>query len=511
MAELNCLSGCIANYICGRVDLPGPAGEQAESFAPWCWIKFGEGDQITVGNESYSGDPNTACVKSMEIGWTDTPSMKCEIVDEKGGTLGVVVDALRKCLKNKTTKAAGKGTSAYFQFGWIMTTCEGGRNSSHVIPSDTFELIIKKLDVSYSEGKIKYTIEGTALDKLEEVSRSDKTIGEDSKPIDIESAIRTLCAEDPQINVRFAEITPDGRLKDTKFEWARVKDVKASWQADNQNRISTITKWLAPFRIKDGQCDKGVVLYFDPTKSDELIILKDPSPNPGDTKTCGAQGNDKNGPLGTFIVNGGKCSSVIEFSPNVDIVGAIASMAVGGDTSGPNKSSNQLAEDKRCQNQKAQGVEAGTQIQATITQQAFDSYGTRSANDEALRSEIAHNKASLLTSTVSSGIEAQLKILGNPTNAFCGLPAARNLSIVVINPFHLRNMRGCGDWLAQPGCNQIFTNRLWMLKGINHSISPGSYTTTLNVFLAGEGIHVSGSEPMGGNGGGGPTTKNNCD
>jgi hypothetical protein len=185
-------------------------------------------------------------------------------------------------------------------------------------------------------------------------------------------------------------------------------------------------------------------------------------------------------------------------------------MAAGGGTSGPNKSNSQFAEDERCENQKKQGTEAGTQLQATITQQAFDSYGTKVANEESLKSEIAHNRASVVTSIQNPGVTSQLRILGNPSDRFCNFGAARNLSIVVINPFHIRNMGQCGDWLAQPGCNELFTNRLWMCKSINHSISVGSYTTTIEAFLVAPSIQISGSDPLGGQGSGGPTLENNC-
>jgi hypothetical protein len=374
--------------------------------------------------------------------------------------------------------------------------------------------MVKKLDVSYSEGKIKYTIESSAIDKAYDNSKEETTKGEDSKPANLEQAIESLCAQDPACRVRYCELTSDGKLKDVKFEWARVKDPpEASWQSDNMNRISTIAKWLSPFRVKDGKCDKGIVLYFNPYKPDELIILKNPMAGPGETRECvgGREAvSGEWGPLGTFIVNGGKCSTVMEFNPQMDIISAVASLAAGGGTSGPNKSSSQLAEDKRCENQKSQGKEAGTQLQATITQQAFDSYGTKAANDEALRSEIAHHEASVVTSITNPGVTAQLRILGNPTDRFCNFGAARNLSIVVINPFHIRNMGQCGDWLAYPGCNELFTNKLWMCKSINHSITPGSYTTTIEAFLVAPSIQISGFDPLGGQGGGGQTLENNC-
>lgn len=454
------------------------------------------GEQITVGNESFKGDPNTACIKSMEIGWVDTPSIKVEIIDEAGGTLSAVANSLRKCIKR-----SGKGTFITFQWGWVMTTCASG--PPIVVPSAVFRSFIQQFDVNYSEGKIKYIIEGAANDKLYEVMREDVIVGDDEYPVDIESAIGALCSRDPPCTVRYVEMQPDGKLKDVKFEWARLKDPpEAAWQADNMNRISIIRKWFGAFRVKDGKCDKGIIPFFSPDKPDELILLKDPQPNPGETEGC-----EKS--IGTFIVNGGKCSSVIEFTPTMNIVSAVNSFAVGGDTSGPNKSTNQFAEDKRCENQRRQGVEAGTQLQATITQQAFDSYGVKAANDENLKSEIAHNKASMVTNITGAGVEADLKILGNPTEPFCQIGAHRPLSVVVINPFTLRG-GGCGDWLAYPGCNQLFTNRLWRAIGINHTISPGTYTTTLKLQLAAGDIQVAASDPLGGPGSGGPVLENGC-
>jgi len=489
--------------------MPGPGDQQAESFAPWCWITIGVGtNKITVGNESYQGDPNTACIKSMEIGWVDEPSMKCEIVDEKGGTLQSVANAVRKCVRG-----GGTGSMCQFQFGWIVTTCYGGPSVSHVIPSETFNLQLVQLDVSYSEGKIKYTIEGKTVNTAYDVSRADRTFGSQDKPIKIEEAINALCAIDPPCTVRYMEITPGGSLRETKFDWAITGKVLGYWQCDNMSKISVISKWLAPFRIKDGKCDKGIVIFYNPRKYDELILLKDPSTGPGEASQCAPDGSKKDefGPLGTFIVNGGKCSTVIEFSPTMNIINAKSSAAVGGGTSGPNKTSSQLAEEKRCENQQKDTIDAGTQLQATITQQAVENYGTKTANDQSLKSEIAHHKASLVTSTQNPGVHAELKILGNPSARFTWFGAMRNMSIVVINPYHIRKSGStCGDWLAYPACNELFTNKNWKCEGINHSISNGSYTTTIKAMLVAPDIQVSADDPLGGQGGGGPTLENTC-
>jgi hypothetical protein len=499
MASTNCLAGCIGGFLRERLDLPGPAGDQGESFAPWCWVQLGEGaSKITVGNESFSGDPNTAIVKSMEVGWVDTPSIKVEIVDEAGGTLGAVADAVRKCVKD-----VGVGGEMFFQWGWVISDCRSSK--PRIVSSRTFRCIILEFEVNYSEGKIKYIIEGAAKDKPYEVERRDEIVGDDKYPADIEQAIQKLCSENPSCSVRYMERQPDGQLKDVKFEWARVKDPpKATWQTDNLSRISIIMKWLGAFRIKDGKCDKGIIPFFSPDKPDELILLKDPMPGPGEA--VGRRG----GGFGTYIVNGGKCSSVIEFTPKVNILGKINSFGAGGDTSGPNKSTNQFVEDKRCDHQKKQGPNAGTQMQATITQQAFDSYGVKVANDENLKSEIAHNKAGMLKARHGL-VEADLKILGDPRGNFTrpcpGLP----VSVVVINPFHLRGKR-CGDWLAYPGCNEIFSNANWLVEGVNHTISPGTYTTTLKLTLAeNTDFSISSMEPIGGVDSGGVPWKGGCE
>ena len=459
--------------------------------------------RVTVGNESFEGDPNTACIKSMEVGWINTPSIKVEIVDEAGGTLGMAADALRKCMKvgQGSVSGSGQGSDIIFQWGWVLKNC--GSSSPRIIPSSRFRCFINQFEVNYSEGKIKYIIEGAANDKLYEIEKRDEIIGSDEYPADIEQAIQSLCSQDPPCTVRYVELQPDGQLKDVKFEWARVKDPpKAVWQTDNLSRISVIMKWLGPFRVKDGKCDKGIIPFFSPDKPDELVLLKDPSPGPGEAMTANNQG------FGTYIVNGGKCSPVIEFTPKVNILGGLNSSSVGGGTSGPNKSTNQLSEDKKCDNQKGHGQSAGIQMEATITQQAFDSYGVKVANDENLRSEIAHNQAALLTGKAGQ-IEADLKILGDPREQYTRIGIGRCISIVVVNPFHLKG-GGCGDWLAYPGCNEIFSNKNWILQGINHTISPGTYTTTLKLLLPAQGIQISPSDPVGGAGSGGRAWDNSC-
>jgi hypothetical protein len=125
-----------------------------------------------------------------------------------------------------------------------------------------------------------------------------------------------------------------------------------------------------------------------------------------------------------------------------------------------------------------------------------------------MRSQQAHLKAGI----PSGGITAELRILGDPRQPFCEDGLKRPVSIVAINPFHIQQNvnAGCGEWLAIPGCNEILSNKQWLVNGINHSIKEGNYTTTLKLFLAAPGNQQGKNEPLGGSGSNGPTVKNTC-
>lgn len=507
MPEANCLAGCISDYYCSPLHRPGPAGEQAESFSPIVKVQIGELSLITVGNKSYPADPHTAVIKSYEIGWVDTQNLVIEILDEAGGRFGALIDGLRKCA------TTGYGTEIKSQFGWVVTDCEG--NSKQIL-SPLIKSVFAGLEVNYSEGKIKYRLTGTANDPIYADMREDKNNGDDSKKMKLEDAIEQLCSIEPPLQVDFCERQPDGKLRCGKnmFDWEKFGKggPKAVWQADNQNRIPTISKWIEGFRIKDGSPKgKGLILLLDSVTYDRLIILKDPTQDPGEGEPCA--GNH----LGTFIVNGGKCSSVIEFTPKFNWISGLANFNAGGETASAATSRPVFAEDqngKTGNQEREHGHNVGLQQQTTITQQGWDAYGPQNAHYEFLTSQQRHNKANRIVEVNVQPITADLRILGDPRPQFVYSAEwiGQHVSIVAINPFHIlgNDNGGCGEWLAKPGCNQILSNKSWMVLAINHSIKEGSYTTTLKLTLAAPGIEVGHNDPLGGSGSMGPTVKNTC-
>jgi hypothetical protein len=104
-----------------------------------------------------------------------------------------------------------------------------------------------------------------------------------------------------------------------------------------------------------------------------------------------------------------------------------------------------------------------------------------------------------------SPIEGELKIFGDPSLVFPIDLVGKTLSLIVINPFHIKNSSAdsCGDWLAEPTCNSVFSNKNWQILGVNHQISSGSYVTILKIKLAVPGVELQPEDIIGGKGGGG--------
>lgn len=503
----NCLKGCIPNYYCPPLNIPGPAGEQAESFAPIVEVIIGGSTYITVGNQSFPSQPHTAVIKSFEFGFIDSPEMKIEILDEAGGRFKILVDSLVKCAKTAT----GIGTEVKARWGWTMTMCDGTKK---VLWSPWVKGILYQIEINYSQGKIKFNLTVRTVETIHEAMREDRTYGEDDKKMHLEDAIEQLCMIEPPVLVRFCRRNQAGKLECGKgmFKWVKFGKFgpKAIWQADNESRYATISKWLEPYRIDDGSpFGKGIIMVMDPLDKDLLILLQDPGPNPGEPATSCTSS------IGSFIVNGGKCSPVIEFNPTFNWAAGYGSFAAGGSTQSTERTDITLKEDAKwdCQ-ESPHGENVGPQQEVTITQQASDTYPKGEGQIETNKSQQAHLKASRITDVNVHPIKADLKILGDPRPQFVIINQwlGKTIGIIAINPFYISGSvnGGCGDWTAKPLCNEILSNKGWVVQGINHAIKEGSYTTTLKVFLPTPGIEIAHPDPLGGGGAGGVSVENVC-
>lgn len=493
-ASHNCLAGCIGKYasdtaIAQIEDInnytfdinPNSKRIIAESMAPFIKAKIKNSDKyITVGNDSFPTS-NTAVIKSIEFGFTDKNEGKLEIVDEEGSELGFFLDSMPKCAKRSV------GGNLEFEVGWIYGTCDGssGRDAAPVV-----EAQILSIESNISAGVIKFIIGFGAADSVNQNFRHNKTFGEETggKQMHLEDAIIQLAQLDPAITVKFGHYNQSSTLVYEPHKWlvdGKIikKGPKAAWQSDGLNKYNIIAKWIEGFTVSDGKYSKGVILIHDPQKPENLVVLRDPLPIVDEK----VKGNH----IATFIVNGGKCSNVLEFNPSVNFSAAIGTFSSGGGTSGGLSSKNELKSDKKNEVEKPHGDDAGTSTNVTPSQQSFFACGTNAAK-QLNESQQAHYRANSLVGIAGAvpEISAELRIIGSTLANFYGINEkgfGSYVSIVVINPFYIKGGKAgyeCGDFLSLGGCHPFYSNKNWLLTGISHSIQEGSFVTTLKVTLA---------------------------
>ncbi len=503
-----CLVGCAAEYSCRQNDFTEFGIDNklirpldSEVLAPYCRVFFediqnpDESAGISVGNESAPQFGNTAIIKSAQIGGSTGMGATIEILDEMGGAFHLFVEKINKCIKN--TKAE---YIMGVEFGWVTASCF--TYMSRIVKSQPVYYNLINLEITYQEGKIKFILSGS--DQLQSVfsARHDKIYGTDDTKMPLKTAIRQLVQDDPpQFNVEFVRVEKDGTRTEYKFnvEGPSKQGPEEVWKADGQNKLATIQKWLESYRTDR---DKGIIALWDGSKSDggTLVLMEDVQPTLDETvNDCDLTTN-----VGTYIVNGGECSPVISFTPKINYIANFSSFGSGGNAGGA------------LTGKTVEKTQSGLQTPETgILQSIPPSKNSRSvygkeAAVETEKSQNAHLRASLLTKA-AGGITAELRVQGDPRPEYLNPKTmqGKTLSLVVVNPYHLFGEEGCGDWLAIPGCNEVLSNKRWEIKGVEHSIKEGSFTTTLNISLIAPGISHGAGGSFGGTSNG-YVPKNTC-
>jgi hypothetical protein len=187
----------------------------------------------------------------------------------------------------------------------------------------------------------------------------------------------------------------------------------------------------------------------------------------------------------------------------------MAALTTGGGAGGPGTAKT-TKKDKKCPIQTHQ---TGTQEAITMTRHAWDAHGPANGIDKTDEGQNAHGKANQINTAGLQSIEAELVIQGDPGVHLVDMKRVIGsyVSVVAVNPFHIFSSgNDCGGWLAQPGCNEVLSNKNWLVRGAYHKISEGQFITTLNLFLATPGVTIDANEPLGGPGSEGYTPKGTC-
>lgn len=499
MAEFDFLQGCLA-----RPCSPLRKDLDLALATPFVQAKIGEAQRfITVGNNS---DPpfNYAAINSFKMtalkgsgGGGGGFKMNLEITDEAGGRFDNFYNSL--LIPDDFKRDADvKQAQVEVTWGWMGQSCN---NQPVVISKTTHHGILMTIDTTFINGLIKFELEIVDLSQSGVQTSSTETIGEDEseKTIELKDAIVQIC-KDYNCEVEFLVAPSISPGETWDFKDVEPKD---KWPLNGTNFLQTIMSWIGSYRADVGG-DKGSGIFpmFDSNGTLEdkhkliLWALDEDCQKTIDPCQFGLN-------LGTYVINGGKHSPVIEFSPKLSSV--FTNSTKGNKAVNPEAEDDELKIDDEpdCnmdEEAKKNKINIGFPIYPVVTTDAMRAYGLKNALGGTRQSLAKHVRAN---NPFKGGIEADLKIIGDPTLANF-TQTGFFFSIIVNNPYHFTqegSNNGVGDWLQAEPCHIYFSNKKWMYQGFSHEISGGKYTTTLQLRLDIPGININQNVGIGGDSG----------
>ncbi len=505
-------SNTCAHYYLGNQPVNFP--ESGHLLAPWVAIDFTDstgagssGSSITVSNRSSeSTDPqNCAVIKSFELGHSDGTCARITIHDTQGGSFQEFMKHLVKdwsCLKDVNPATL----LMRVQFGWVK---EGCGMSLPMVASPTYYIMCDSVETNYTEGKFIFEITGRDIcHRMLEGAVELQLGGEGEKSVHLLHAVHELMCDSvaPNIGkVTFRTIhgttvvtsTTTSSSNSELFKADTIEErklgPKGKWDAKGQNKLEAIRRWIDDCPSIEGRM--WLPQYNSTEPEGELIFWENSKPDKNESDAYW-----ESSCIGSYIVNGGPSSPVIEFNPKIRWdFGTVT--AVGGQTGDGqlNPFGTEGAKNPGTEAMPREKLKGAGHVQQTMPSDSMkDRFGNQAVT------EAAHNDAvSKKTITLTPGnIAADLVIIGDPI--FCPPFEAlniKNITIVMINPFYLTSQNNC-EWLSTPQCNAVLSNKGWIIKSVTHKIDSGVYTTTIGVELSAPGINLPSEESFGGWAGG---------
>ena len=481
--------------------------EKGEVLAPWVAITFSppedNNDFITVSNNSSTGTnpKNCAVITSFNLGGSTGTEARVTISDIQGGQFATFINNLCtdwKCISPDASK------KMKLQFGWVKSSCDSV--ITPVSRSECYFLIITKIESDINNGNFNFTIVGNDVACLSTLGSVVKDVGgkgdqamhlihalldlwTNTVPPTV-GGINFILLDNTTSKFDKTNTNPEMELPEIfsgNDPKSRQLGPRGVWQANAQDKFAATRRWLDESKSKN---IKPWAFRSDVSNSGNPIQFfeYDPKPNSGENN------------LGTFIVNGGSYSNVLEFNPRFEWAFGSATSGTTG-AIGENKLNpigTEGAKNPGTQdNPSTQQPGAGGVTTTNAAEGQIDRDGPRAVLSAAELETIAK-----ITGSKGSfqSITADLVIVGDP-NLIKPQMAIRTkfVAIIFMNPFHLISSGNSSEWLAKPACNEIFTNSNWQITSVNHQINAGRYITTLGLFLLAPGIETS----IGGSVGGG--------
>jgi hypothetical protein len=519
----DCLSGCISAY--KKIGIRKPLNDPM--IMPWVevWFKDNANKKISVSN--ISSRNSKAVIKSFQFGMSNGTGVNLEIVDEEGGEFA-------NFLCKITTGNLESGASKYqlqFRFGWATMDCNGvGRTFREAIccprstvdgnnsySSCTHTMTVRSITANVSHGVFKFSVEAADMTMDMFTTRDYKVYGTSKGPIPLTQAIEEMFSQ-YNIDVEFRRQgtnSCDTEKMTFKLDAGGVTSIVGGlggigsifgavsnaaavaaimkekgpigvWSANGMNPIQAARSWL-------NRCvterDKGIIWFWDLARDQprpKLVFFESTVPN------CNEVAENETYHLGTYIVNGGACSPVISFQPEIKFtMDQVMSGGTVGDATTTGAFNIEGPEPCLRGNPRHRN---GFQMAQTGGSNQITRLPLEILKDNFLRNQ----RSNLLSVPIS----ADLRVQGDPSFDTPVLLQGHFVSIVYINPMNIGKVGGPvptfgeTDFLAN-GCQKELSNTKWIVWKVFHEIKEGSFTTTLKVRLAAPGLEIGRDLPIG--------------
>jgi len=492
---------CLKFFACNTLETPRPG----IVYSPYVEMAFGSlfnNNRIFlgVGNNS-APSSNLAAIKSFNYGLTGGSTgtgIEMEIIDNGAALYRDIIRNLNKSIKTREVEVS----QVEIDYGWIITESPsvGGTGIPRLYTAKTaaneiLRGMLREVETNFSNGNVTIKLKLTPPE-VQDVALTG-SIGSNDQMVSLKDAIRELLTREDvgfsDVYFRSAFSVDDkGETDDLEFKNSDGgKDgPKSVWPMDQQNALAIVRQWLMNVTSDDG---RGLLMVYDMTNN-AIVIQEDPMDKEGAEACCNAS-------VGTYVVNGGGCSPVIEFNPSFEWpLGTIPGRGgTGGGASGAKQPI--LEPTKRIQN-------AGSETSPVIEQHVWNYRVPEDQAEEANEATAANIETEQTSGPgvvgAGTGLTAELKIIGDPFYTNGVNFVAKFVSIVFISPFYIGNSKDVKrtgpTWLQTSNCNSILSNKKYLIQGISHNISNGTFTTTLSLKLLAPNLDIPYLSDLGGNG-----------
>lgn len=255
--------------------------------------------------------------------------------------------------------------------------------------------------------------------------------------------------------------------------------------------LDALRKNMETFITKD---NKGVVMFYPTGANNNTLFLLEAESNfciqkRGSLPECGIT------PFaGTYVVNGGDFSPVINFNPTISFIGKankVTGGVAGGGVSAKSVQVNQICDnfsdttDDKTKQAKSQGQTVA--MSSAISNDVVNKEAPKNIPQlQAKAGAAAISAENASKPSMAGAITATLEVQGDPRFLWSLNTFGATIKIIFVNPFTVTTQSSAiygaeTDWLANPEVNSVISDGYYIIQGCDHRISGGSWTTTLKI------------------------------